>query len=460
MSAEIAACRDRRTLQRGAKLAIATVLTFAFFSILTTVVDNTVRRDHWHTTALLAPTPFNTYSLQAERWWQGHLDLGQLCDSCQQHLYHRCQDFYGLELARFNGQYFNSFPPVPTATHFLLYPIFGLHQPDRVIGLLYLLTGAVFLALFLMRHMNERAAIFWAFFAAFGSNFLPITVHGGIWYLAQNMAFMFCCLALWAIDSPKPKLWPSAFLFWALAVGCRPFQAIYLPLLVWWLWRNCKQYASDHNDVPSAQGRIPHKIFVYCIIPVAVVAIALMSLNFARFGNPLEFGHNFLPEMLNAPYGQFSWRYAFISGNNQAASNLAAVLRLPNIEGGQLIFPAFDGFFFPLANPIFIAAYASVFALVRKQKIEDREHGIERERGFFWMVLGLSTLQMLLFLFHTSNGGWHFGVRYFADAIPFLVLLILARKKTAPRIADMVLFVLAISLQIYGTLGWLGDWWR
>ena len=35
----------------------------------------------------------------------------------------------------------------------------------------------------------------------------------------------------------------------------------------------------------------------------------MMGYNLARFGNPLEFGHNYLPEFTRAADGQFSFAY-------------------------------------------------------------------------------------------------------------------------------------------------------
>ena len=46
-----------------------------------------------------------------------------------------------------------------------------------------------------------------------------------------------------------------------------------------------------------------------------------MALNAARFGNPMEFGHNYLPEFVRAEKGQFSLSYAM--------GHLKQLLRLP-----------------------------------------------------------------------------------------------------------------------------------
>ena len=42
---------------------------------------------------------------------------------------------------------------------------------------------------------------------------------------------------------------------------------------------------------------------------MAVIALSYMILNFARFGNITEFGHNYLPEFTRSELGQFNIGY-------------------------------------------------------------------------------------------------------------------------------------------------------
>ena len=65
-----------------------------------------------------------------------------------------------------------------------------------------------------------------------------------------------------------------------------------------------------------------------------------MALNYARFGNITEFGHNYLPEFTRTTTGQFNLSYL--------KENLMHYLRLPAAgeNGGTLSFFSSDGMAF------------------------------------------------------------------------------------------------------------------
>ncbi len=51
---------------------------------------------------------YDSYTRQAQVWWQGRADLSE--------------NIPWLELAEYNGRIFVSFPPFPSVVQFLLYP--------------------------------------------------------------------------------------------------------------------------------------------------------------------------------------------------------------------------------------------------------------------------------------------------------------------------------------------------
>ena len=57
------------------------------------------------------------------------------------------------------------------------------------------------------------------------------------------------------------------------------------------------------------EGRLDIRRWLKWLIVPALLAISYMALNDARFGNPFEFGHNYLPEFQRAEKGQFSLEY-------------------------------------------------------------------------------------------------------------------------------------------------------
>ena len=76
-----------------------------------------------------------------------------------------------------------------------------------------------------------------------------------------------------------------------------------------------------------------------------------MTLNAARFGNVLEFGHTWLPEFQRAEHGQFSLTYF--------AHNFALLFRLPetDAETGRLIFAHIDTMLFPMICPLTVTLF-------------------------------------------------------------------------------------------------------
>ena len=76
---------------------------------------------------LIDKNGYPSFALQANAWLQGRLDLGQ--------------DYPWLELAVFQGDWYVSFPPVPTIPVYLLTFIFGENVPDNLLVKLYALAG-------------------------------------------------------------------------------------------------------------------------------------------------------------------------------------------------------------------------------------------------------------------------------------------------------------------------------
>lgn len=88
-----------------------------------------------------------------------------------------------------------------------------------------------------------------------------------------------------------------------------------------------------------------------------------MLYNYARFGNVMEFGHNYLPEFTGSEKGQFSLSYILPNLYN-------LLLRPVTLKAGlTLEYPLFDGFMFYIANPMFLIWFAAVVKDVCEKKL-------------------------------------------------------------------------------------------
>jgi hypothetical protein len=104
-------------------------------------------------------------------------------------------------------------------------------------------------------------------------------------------------------------------------------------------------------------------------IPIAVIAIAAGAYNYARFGSPGEFGHNFLDVVQQQQmerYGLFSYHYL--------ERNLAvAFTLLPEIpEKGPFVQVSGHGLAIWVAKDIPIAGHEIALTVEQRQKFHSR----------------------------------------------------------------------------------------
>ena len=173
---------------------------------------------------IFAHSPRDSYTLQALAWREGKLSLGQ--------------DYPWLELAIYEGDYYVSFPSVPALVMWLLTFFFGENTPNTLVTGLYFLT-AYFAGYALARRFRKSAdAMFFALFLTLGCNMLQFSLTGDVWNQAQLMCFMLTTLCALGLTGKAPLEWGLGLFCLALSVGCRPFQAAFVPPALWMLYKN------------------------------------------------------------------------------------------------------------------------------------------------------------------------------------------------------------------------------
>ncbi|MCD8321706.1 MAG: hypothetical protein LUC89_02320 [Oscillospiraceae bacterium] len=360
---------------------------------------------------LFAAQVGDSYTLQTWNWLQGRMYI------------ENGESYTWLELAIYQDVYYVSFPPVPSV---LLIPwviLFGMDVPSNLIcGLYGLISAALAYEIMLTRGREERTAAFWALFTVWGSNMLWMTTDGSVWFQAQALNMMFCLAGVLAAFRGR-RAWATAFL--ALAVGCRPMSAVFLPVFFFLFVREDRQEYGLRQAV-LRQWR--------CLIGPVIVAAGLMAYNYARFGNPLEFGHNYLPEFVRAEHGQFHISYLW--------PNLKQILFGPiSITGGRLSFSLYNGFMFYIANPLYLVMF--VYAA------ESLFHPDRRGGGL--LLAGIGT-ELLLLCMHRTMGGWQFGARYTCDMLPFALMYLALRDRPRARTWELTVGGLAVAFNAYGVI--------
>ncbi|MBQ1642031.1 MAG: hypothetical protein II104_03205, partial [Oscillospiraceae bacterium] len=164
---------------------------------------------------LFGPNSWDSYTLQSLAWLNGRTDLGR--------------DYEWLELAIYNGKYYVSFPPVPSLVNLPFALLFGENVPANLIVAIY---GSVSIVLaykiMMLCGRDGKSSAFWALFLVWGSNMLWMTTEGGVWFQAQALNMLLCLAAVYSALKDRSTL---SLAFSALAVGCRPFSAVYLMFL-------------------------------------------------------------------------------------------------------------------------------------------------------------------------------------------------------------------------------------
>lgn len=338
----------------------------------------------------LSDNPYDSFLKQTLSWLQGRLDLGQ--------------DYEWLELAVYRGKYYVSFPPFPS---YVLLPfawIFGGQTPDNLLAFLVMLMGVCYAAKIAMHfHLSEAACVFFAVFLYVSNNTWQITVDGWVWFFAQNLSFTLCLMTFYhALQGQKGR----AYFFLFAAVGCRPFQLLYLPVICMLLYQK-QPGASFREKIEGMLWKKPHTY-----LPAVFLVISYLALNLLRFGEPFEFGHNYLPEFTHSEYGQFSLQYVW--------DNLQNLFRLPvlNTVTGKLDTYNFDGINIFTVYPLLI-----LFAVLLCRKLFTVKGDHRACLRLVLPSLVLCILHIFLFLMHKTMGGAHFGNRYIADVMPAVYLL-------------------------------------
>ena len=348
---------------------------------------------------------YNTYTLQAMRWRQGAVALEK--------------DYPHLELAKFEGKYYVSFPPVPTLPIFLLTFLFGENVPGVILVQLYALGACLLLYLLLSRHMPPTHAAVWSFLGCFGSSLLALLQDGAVWYQAQTLALLLTAAALERMDKDKPT---AALLFYALSVGCRPFNALYGPLII-------ALFMLRHSDVKGALRRL-----VPGVLLGLGVAFLLGAYNYVRFGNVFEFGHNYLPEFSTQGGTQFSLRHL--------ANNARTFLwggPFSGTDSGGLQLKEF-GFSLFLANPLLLCMVFWVLRdVIRGNMTPDKA-----------LTAAFFLIHAALLLCHRTGGGYQYGARYWVDCLPYGFLYLSQIRRRAWDAAAMLPLGMGLVMAVYG----------
>ena len=363
----------------------------------------------------LTARPPNEFVVQAESWLAGRLDIAP-------------QLVPFLDLAEFSGRHFVPYPPAAAALYTPFVAIFGRGVYH---GLLHLLLAAAILPLFylaLVRYLGETGhdqseKLWLAGLLVFGTPIAALGAVSSVYFTGQIVAVLFTLLYLLAAYRGRHPGWAGLAL--GAAFMARGATLLGFPVILAEIWRTQRGLNAGAR---RALGRFA--------LALAAVLLLAAWYNWARFGQPAEFGYQYLDWRVDPTFAQWGlFHYIYLERNLHALLTSLPVL-LP-------VFPTIafnpEGMSLLLTTPVLLL--------------------LPTLRG--WTLTAkaalLSTgLILLPALFYANTGFVQYGYRYAADFLPYLILaMALAglRVRTWP-VKGLILFGMAVSL--WGA--WLAGW--
>ncbi|MGK0358427.1 MAG: hypothetical protein ACI9U2_000714 [Bradymonadia bacterium] len=323
---------------------------------------------------------------------------------------------------------FVSFPPMPAVLMLPSVAVIGYGTNDTVYTVVFagLNVALAFglLGLLRRRGLSNRARnddLWLVVLFAFGSAHLWCAAYGSVWFTALIMGVTFHLAYLYfAIDARRPLL---AGLCVAAAFSTRAsllFVALFFYIQLIW---------------PANGQRLPRreiiKRFALFTAPCLVAGGLLLWFNYARFENPLEFGHTYLaggtlPRIRD--YGLFDPH--FITKNLKAAFTITPriVSEAPYLKltkHGMSLF---------WTTPALIWLFAP-----------------KRMSRLAWQMLGMIVVLLVPLLLYQNTGWEQFGYRFSLDFLPYVLCLLALGDRRLSKVFK-TLVIVGVLVNAFGAV--------
>jgi len=347
--------------------------------------------------------------------------------------------------ARYEGQWFVSFPPFPAVVIMPAVAIWGTATLDRLYwailaglgpAILFMLLRALSASGVSKRSTRDNLLLTGLF--ALGSVFFYVAVQGTVWFSAHVVATSLIGLYLWASLDAKHPLWAGSML--GLSFLTRTTTALLVVFFVVEALRTQRRAHADEARTPEAAAPLTLvlrflrgadwarviKTGLVFSIPVLVCSAAQLWMNQARFDDPFTFGHEYLQVRWQKRiqiWGLFNYHYfaknlsVFLAGMPWLMSTAPYV----KISGHGLA--------------IWVTTPNLLWNLWPK-RVDTRMVGLYLAAGAV----------MLLNLCYQNSGWLQFGYRFSLDYLPLLfVLLALGGRRFGPGFVLCAAFAVVIN---------------
>ncbi len=354
------------------------------------------------------------------------------------------------EFVPYGGQYYSVFPlgAVLTMIPAALLKAVGLITKMPGTFLAAASAGVICWMLLKIAERYETSAsrqILMAIGVVFGTFMWTNLTFAGAWQLALGFAMVGELGAIYFTVFDRRPLLAGAF--FALAFGNRTENLLTAPIFLYLLIRTEKKsrdgvrISATPDEMASAEKKtyFPKKVMDaagFCAVPF-VLGVATLIYNYARFGDPTDFGYARIPGVLLEPWyshGIFSTAYI----PRQAWEMLGKVWEI--VPSFPYLHP--DGF----SNSIILS---SPFLLL-VMRVGSRDGAVKLAS---WTAIVILTFLLWI---HGNSGGWQFGYRYAMILLPWIFLVMLESAPKRITRTEWALYSVSFAANLYAT--WIFHW--
>jgi hypothetical protein len=343
---------------------------------------------------------------------------------------------YTHDLTLYKGNWYVPMPPLPAILMMPLAYLIGAEDINTSYFSMFFSAINGVLVFLILRNINDRkwiqiseSGIFLlvALFL-FGTPHLWVAISGRGWYVSQILTVLFLAMAIYAaLRSWSPWLVGT---FIAIAMTARPNSLMTWPFV----------FAISMQLLQENQGKINLKQAFYwsvkTIPPIVLAIIGLLTYNYLRFENILDFGYTTVNAGSDIVYNVQTWG---VFSPHFIPRNLTVMFfEMPwiNLNNRWPIEPSATGM------SVFLTTPALIYLFHRYSKQ--------------WWIIGAWVAILfnitLLSLYHTT-GAHQFGYRYILDMlVPLIAMLAVGMSRKIPW-HFIVLILASIIINMYGA-----DW--
>jgi len=347
-----------------------------------------------------------------------------------------------LDLTSFAGKWYVAFPPLPALLLLPWVAARGLAGVNTVLFANIVGAANVSLVFLMLQALSRRgwtqlslADTLWlTVLFGMGSVHWYMATVGAVWYLGQICAVPFMLLAVWLAVTTGSALLSGGAL--AVAMLARPHLALCYPLL----WAIALERMQGSHPI---DWRRWVRWGLVGALPLAAVVLLLLGYNYARFGDPMDFGYLRMKvagegvgdRNTSGPLSASEWRTLGQFNVRYAPRNLRVMLLAVPGWNASTRRPALDprGMSLLLTTPALIYLFRA------------------RKRAAFVVGAWLALALLLGPLVTYGSTGWRqFGYRYSLDLMTPVMILLAVAVEHSRRWPMRALIVLGVLVNAWG----------